>query len=119
MSCAGVGRLACVGACAASITCTHHNNYSAAACRSSTLLHLPPHLPAPPSQVPTGGSDCKGVLLMSESRLDKPKPPSFRRPFSSSRMLEGFRSQYMMELWWRYCSKRTSQKRKCEDVGEL
>lgn len=41
----------------------------------------------------TGGKDCSGVLLMSDRRRDRPNPPSFSRPFSSSRMLEGFRSQ--------------------------
>ena len=62
-----------------------------------TALELPrAQHPRPPNAcpvAPTDGSCCRGVLLMSERRRESPNPPSLMRPFSSSRMLLGFRSQ--------------------------
>lgn len=48
------------------------------------------------------GTEVNGVLLMSERRRERPKPPSFSLPFSSKSTLLGLRSQYTMLLEWRY-----------------
>ncbi len=67
---------------------------------------------------PTCGSDCRGFLLMSANRRDNPNPPSFMRPFSSRRMLEGLRSQYMISLLCRNCSAVTrSRAKSCTELS--